>query len=46
MMVAASVCDGSEAADEIAARLADRDVAYVHLHNATQGCFSCLLVRA
>ena len=46
MMVAANVCAGSEVADEIAARLADRDVAYVHLHNATQGCFSCLLVRA
>lgn len=46
MMVAASVCDGLEVADEIAARFEDPDVAYVHLHNAKQGCFSCLAERA
>jgi len=46
MMVAATVCDGPQVADEIAARFANRDVAYVHLHNAKQGCFSCLVVRA
>jgi hypothetical protein len=46
MMVAASVCDGPDVADEIAARFADRDVASIHLHNAKQGCFSCLVVRA
>lgn len=27
-------------------RLADSDVAYVHLHNAKQGCLSRLVVRA
>ena len=46
MMVAATVCDGHQVAGEIAARFADRDVAYVHLHNAKQGCFACLVVRA
>ena len=46
MMVAASVCDGPAVADEIVARFFDPDVAYVHLHNAKQGCFSCLVVRA
>ncbi|TVR96147.1 MAG: DUF1203 domain-containing protein [Trueperaceae bacterium] len=46
MMVAASVCDGPEVGDEIVARFADPDAAYVHLHNAKQGCFSCLVVRA
>lgn len=45
MLVAATVCDGTEVADEIVARFADSDVAYVHLHNAKQGCFSCLAVR-
>ena len=32
--------------DEIAARFVDPEVAYVHLHNAKQGCFSCLAVRS
>ena len=45
MLVAATVCDGTEVADEIVARFADSDVAYVHLHNAKQGCFSCLVDR-
>ncbi len=45
MMVAATVCEGPEVADEIAARFAEPDVDYVHLHNAKQGCFSCLVVR-
>ena len=38
--------DGPLVANEIVALLADPDVAYVHLHNAEQGCFSCLVVRA
>ena len=46
MMVAAAVCEGPEVADEIVARFVDPDVAYVHLHNAKQGCFSCLAVRS
>ena len=46
MMVAATVCEGPEVADEIVARFVDPDVAYVHLHNAKQGCFSCLAVRS
>jgi hypothetical protein len=45
MMVAATVCDGPLVADTIAEQLQDQDVAYIHLHNAKQGCFSCLVVR-
>jgi hypothetical protein len=46
MMVAATVCDGPQVADEIATQFDDPAVAYIHLHNARQGCFSCLVLRA
>jgi hypothetical protein len=46
MMVAASVCDGKATAAEIEGYFASDDVAYIHLHNAKQGCFSALVVRA
>ena len=46
MLVAATVCDGPQVADEIARRFEDPNVAYIHLHNAKPGCFSCLVVRA
>jgi hypothetical protein len=46
MMVAASVCEGKATAQEIEGYFARDDVAYIHLHNAKQGCFSALVVRA
>jgi hypothetical protein len=46
MMVAASVCEGADTASEIGQHFARQDVAYLHLHNAKQGCYSCLVVRA
>jgi hypothetical protein len=46
MMVAASVCEGKTTATEIEGYFARDDVAYIHLHNAKQGCFSALVVRA
>ena len=45
MMVAASVCEGQAASAEIQAYFARDDVAYIHLHNAKQGCFSALVAR-
>ena len=46
MMVAAEVCEGSLVAPEIRRLFANDSVAYLHLHNAKQGCFSCLVNRA
>lgn len=46
MIVDAAVCEGSEVEAEIR-RLFDSDeVAYIHLHNAKRGCFSCRVDRA
>lgn len=45
-MVGAEVCAGSDAAAEIERRFADARVAYIHLHNAKRGCFSCRVERA
>ncbi len=46
MMVAASVCKGSDAAQVIATQFSNGQVAYIHLHNAERGCFSCQVLRA
>ena len=46
LMVEAEVCEGGEAAPLIEAMLARSDVAYIHLHNAKRGCYSCMAVRA
>jgi hypothetical protein len=46
MIVAAEVCEGSAVAPEIRRLFADDRVAYLHLHNAKQGCFSCRVDRA
>lgn len=46
MMIGADVCDGSAVAAEITRQFADRRVAYIHLHNARPGCFSCRVNRA
>jgi hypothetical protein len=45
MMVAAQVCPGAEVAAHISRLFDDPGVAYLHLHNAAQGCFSCLANR-
>lgn len=46
MIVDASVCEGSEAASEIERLFGNDKVAYIHLHNARRGCFSCRVERA
>jgi hypothetical protein len=46
MMVDAEVCEGTAASDVITRLFADDAVAYIHLHNAKRGCFSCLVERA
>ncbi|SBV37015.1 conserved hypothetical protein [uncultured Stenotrophomonas sp.] len=40
-IVAAEVMDGTQVAGWLHARLDDRGIAYVHLHNARYGCYSC-----
>jgi hypothetical protein len=46
MMIDAAVCEGAVVAAEITRMFADPAVAYIHLHNAKRGCFSCEVVRA
>ena len=46
MIVAASVCEGIDASSEIAKHFRHPEVAYIHLHNAKRGCYSCKAVRA
>jgi hypothetical protein len=45
LMTDALVCEGTGAAAAIQAMFAREDVAYIHLHNANRGCFSCAVVR-
>jgi hypothetical protein len=45
MIIDASVCEGSAVADALDGMFADAAVAYVHLHNAKRGCYSCLASR-
>jgi hypothetical protein len=46
LMVGAEVAEGAAVAERLAALFADPGVAYVHLHNARPGCFSCAATRA
>lgn len=46
MMIDAGVCDGTLVAEDIAQRFDDERVAFIHLHNAKRGCFSCRVDRA
>ena len=41
----AAVCEGSEVRSAIQAMFAHTEVAYIHLHNAKRGCFSCTVER-
>lgn len=45
MMVAGEVCEGEGVREPIERLLADEAVAYIHLHNAKRGCFSCRVER-
>jgi hypothetical protein len=45
MMIDAGVCDGTLVAEDIAQRFDDDRVAFIHLHNAKRGCFSCRVDR-
>lgn len=45
-MVRAEVCEGSDVARVIGDCFADRQVDYLHLHHARQGCYCCRVVRA
>lgn len=46
MMVAAAVSEGPHVAQQIVQFFAEPRTAYVHLHNARRGCFSCHAQRA
>lgn len=45
LMVDALVCEGAEVAARIDSLFADPKIAYVHLHNARPGCYSCRAER-
>jgi len=45
MIVDASVCEGTVVGPEIERMFASEMVAYIHLHNAKRGCFSCRVDR-
>jgi hypothetical protein len=45
-MVDATVSEGTALAPELERMLADERVAYLHLHNARRGCYSCRVERA
>jgi hypothetical protein len=46
LMTDAMVCAGSDTAAAILKMFSTDEVAYIHLHNATRGCFSCAVNRA
>jgi hypothetical protein len=46
LMTDATVCPGSDAAATIQEMFSNPEVAYIHLHNANRGCFSCAVNRA
>ena len=46
MMVVGEVCEGVDVHATLERLMADDGVAYIHLHNAKRGCFSCRVERA
>jgi hypothetical protein len=46
MMIDADVVDGSRAAETFERLLANRDAAYLHVHNAKRGCYAARVERA
>jgi len=45
LMIDAAVCEGKDAAATILEKFDNSNVAYIHLHNAKRGCFSCRVDR-
>jgi len=45
LMVDAEACEGTDLRATIARLLADPAVAFLHLHNAKRGCYSCRVER-
>ena len=45
MMVDADVCEGAQVREVLERFVADEAVAFIHLHNAKRGCFSCRVER-
>jgi hypothetical protein len=45
LMTDAVVCEGSDTASAIRRMFSSDEVAYIHLHNAGRGCFSCAVNR-
>ena len=45
LMTDAVVCPGNETATAIQKMFSADEVAYIHLHNANRGCFSCAVKR-
>ncbi len=45
LMIDAAVSEGKDAAATILEMFDNSDVAYIHLHNAKRGCFSCRVDR-
>lgn len=45
MMVGADVCSGDEIAMRLSVMFDDHAISYIQLHNAKQGCYSCLAER-
>jgi Protein of unknown function (DUF1203) len=46
LMIDAAVCEGKDTAPTILGMFDNSEVAYIHLHNAKRGCFSCRVDRA
>ena len=46
LMVDADVCEGANVREVLERFVADESVAFIHLHNAKRGCFSCRVERA
>jgi hypothetical protein len=46
LMIGAAVSEGKDVAAAILGMFDNSDVAYIHLHNAKPGCFSCRVDRA
>lgn len=45
MMVTGEVCEGADVHATLERLMADDAVAFIHLHNAKRGCFSCRVER-
>lgn len=45
LMVDADVCEGANVRQVLERFVADEAVAFIHLHNAKRGCFSCRVER-